>query len=404
MALGLVSSVIIARGLGPAHYGYYAILAAATGIAGAVADFGLSGAAVKRVATVQPQNDALARKRGSSFFWARVAAAGSVAVAGWLLAGFLRPVLGLPVAVGVWPATLLLGLAFVGMLASALSGAIQTLLQATEQFFAISLLLIGNTGLTVLLALGLVWGNQINLLTVLVVLGILPALATFALSIYFLPGRKWLRPPAFSFLVREGRRLFAFGRWLWLGNGMAALTLQLDLVLLNHLAPATAVGLYGLAVNLMAKVDVLNRSLYAVLLPAASTLRDRQEFRRYIRKSLLRGGMICLLLIPVAVLAQPFVLLLYGAEYLPAVGLFRLLLLVVAVDIFATPLLLLVFPLNRPQYVALVEAVRAAVLVPTAWWLIPVYGPAGAALARLASRIAGLLIILFLLAGRRLQY
>lgn len=403
MALGLVSSVIIARGLGPAHYGYYAVLAATTGIAGAVADVGLSGAAVKRVAAVRREDAALARKRGSSFFWIRVAAAGGVALAGWLLAGLLRPELGLPASAGSWSATLLLALAFVGVLASALSGAVQTLLQATERFFAISLLLVCNTGLTVMLALGLAWGNRIDLFTVLLVLGIFPALATFALSLWFFPWWRWLRPPSLSFLSGEGRRLFAFGRWLWLGNGLAALTMQLDLVLLNRLGPAATVGVYGLAANLMAKVDVLNRSLYAVLLPAASALRGGEEIRRYIWKSLLRASLVCLLLIPAAVLVHPFVLLLYGADYLPAVGFFRMLLLVVAVDIFAMPLLLLVFPLNRPQYLALVEAVRAGVLFLAASWLIPVYGAAGAAVSRLASRIAGLVVIGAFLGGRRLR-
>lgn len=403
MALGLVSSVIIARGLGPVHYGYYAVLAAVIGIAGAVADLGLSGAAVKRLSAPRHENDTLVKKRGSAFFWTRLAAAGSVAFAGWLLAELLRPVLGLPVSIGSWQATLLLGLAFVGMLASSLSGAMQTLLQATEKFFAISVLLVSNTGLTALLALGLVWGQRINLFTVLLVLGIFPALFTFALSLAFLPWKGWLRPPSLSFLTREGRRLLAFGGWLWLGNGLAVLTLQLDLVLLNRLAPAAAVGVYGLAANLMAKVDVLNRSLYAVLLPAASALQSPQDFRRYIFKSLLRAVMVSLLLVPAALLARPFVVLLYGTDYMPAVGLFRVLLLGVGVDLFATPLLLLVFPLNRPQDLASVEAVRAGVLLPVALWLIPVYGPVGAALSRLASRIAGLLIILTFLARHQLR-
>lgn len=401
MALGLISSVIIARGLGPAHYGHYAVFAVATGVAGAVADFGLSSAAVRRIAGVLNQDSALARRRGSSFVWIRLFAAAAVALLGGLPAGRLLPVLGLPVRIDRWSGTLLLTIAFLGVFASALSGAIQTLLQATKRFSAISLLLVINTGFTVVLAVGLAWGELINLLTVLLILGVLPALVTFAFSLSFLPWREWLKPPSLSFLGREGRRLFAFGRWLWLGNGLATLALQSDLVLLNRMAPASTVGVYGLAANLMAKVDVLNRSLFTVLLPAASALHNRQDFHRYIVTSLTRAAAICLLLIPAGLLARPFVLLFYGPDYLPAVGLLRLLLLVVAVDIFATPLLLLAFPLNRPQLIVLVETVRLGTLLPAALWLIPAYGAAGAALARIISRVAGLVIILFFLGRQR---
>ena len=70
-----------------AHYGHYAVLAVATGVVGAVADFGLSSAAVRRIAGVLNQDSALARRRGSSFVWIRLFAAAAVALLGLAAVG-----------------------------------------------------------------------------------------------------------------------------------------------------------------------------------------------------------------------------------------------------------------------------------------------------------------------------
>src|ERR671939_2108683 len=49
LGLGFVASLIIARALGPAHFGVYAVLAAMVGVIGALAEGGLTEAAVLRI-------------------------------------------------------------------------------------------------------------------------------------------------------------------------------------------------------------------------------------------------------------------------------------------------------------------------------------------------------------------
>src|SRR5213592_2630890 len=56
LALGFVASVLIARALGPADLGVCAVLIATAGIAGALADFGLTDSAVKHIATAWPDD------------------------------------------------------------------------------------------------------------------------------------------------------------------------------------------------------------------------------------------------------------------------------------------------------------------------------------------------------------
>src|SRR5690348_9625047 len=78
LALGFVASVALAHALGPADFGVYSLLAASVGIAGALAEGGLTEAAVQRMATAWPSDPARAAERGQRFFWLRVGLAAVV--------------------------------------------------------------------------------------------------------------------------------------------------------------------------------------------------------------------------------------------------------------------------------------------------------------------------------------
>ena len=68
LGLGFVASVLIARNLGVSDFGVYVSLGAIASIVGAIADFGLTEAAVKRIAEVWGSDTAEARERGRTFF------------------------------------------------------------------------------------------------------------------------------------------------------------------------------------------------------------------------------------------------------------------------------------------------------------------------------------------------
>lgn len=392
LALGLVASVVIARALGPADFGVYAVLAAAVGIAGAIADLGLTDAAVKRIAAAWQPDPTAARERGRVFFALKVGAAGLLAGAGILLAGPLsRRVLDLP------GDGLLLRLALLGIVATATSGAVSAMLQATGRFSRLSVVLIVNSGLTALLAAGLAVAGHLTLVTALVVLGIGTSLVSFATGRRLLPGEWPLRVPDQDALKDEGRRLIRFGRWLWVANMFAMLTAQLDVLLVNRWSVPATVGAYALALNLASKVDVVNHSLYTVLLPRASALDGEGAFGRYVRRGLVRSGLISLALLPLFPLAGPLIALLYGPAYALAVRLFRLLLGMVVFDVFTTPVLLLAFPLDQSKLLAAADALRAGTLALAGAWLIPTQGPAGAVAAKFGARVAGAVLVLAVL-------
>ena len=394
LGLGFVASVLTARTLGVGDFGVYVSLGAMASIVGAVADFGLTEAAVKRIAEVWNSDEGEAAERGRAFFWTRLGAAVVVVLASSLLILAAR-------AAGLTsvPPAIPVALTLVGVVAAALSGAVSAILQATRRFGRLSAVMLVNSGATALAALVLARLGWLNLVTALVVLGSGASLLSFAVGRSLLPPGWTLAPPA-SRLRDEAGRLVRFGRWLGIANSLAMLAAYLDVLLVVQWSGAASGAFYGLALNLANKVDVVNQSLYAVSLPTAAGVVHGDHWSAYVRRSLRRSAVVGAIVLPLFWLAAPFIGFFYGAAYLPSAGAFSLLLGVVIFDIFTLPLTLLAFPLNEPRLLAAADAVRVLVLVAVGAWLIPIYGANGAALARLCARVVGAGLVLAVLAMR----
>jgi O-antigen/teichoic acid export membrane protein len=402
MALSFVASVLVARALGPAAFGVYAVLGATIAIVGVVADMGLTVTEVKRVSTVWPDQPDTAHLRGRIASWLRTGAA--------LLFFILAALLAVPIANQILGLSdfpngpFLFILAMAGMVAVALSGTVSTILQATNHFGRLSTLSLVNAGLTTILAVVLFVVGRLNLVTALLILGIGTALVSFFVGYRLLPGRWSLwRLPSVEDLRQEGAALFRFSRWLWVASLFTVIIMQIDVILVGRLTTAAAVGMYGLALNLARKADIVNHSLYTSLLPAASSLNDREAVGKYLRQSMVRSGLISLGLLALMPLVGPFIRIFYGPEYAAATGLLQLLLIVVIIDAFALPVILLVFPLERPKLYAASAALQTVILLLLAVWLIPLIGTPGAAVAKIVARITGFALVVWRLRLWRLS-
>ena len=388
LGLGFVASLLIARALGPADFGVYAVLAAAVAIVGSVGEGGLTEAAVLRIAAVWPADPATARQRAREFFWLRLGLAVLVAGCGCVLAAPVAERLLGGVDAG------LLRWALVGIVATAASGAVSAMLQATGAFGRMSALTVANTGLTAALAAILALSNRLDVQSALIVLGIGTSVVTFLLGWRLLPTAWTLRWPGVAALPTEAAHLTAAGRWLWLASVLAMLTANGEVLLLNWWASLPLVGAYALALNLASKADLVNHSLYTVLLPGVAALRDRGALIDYARRGLARSGLIGLGLLVLIVVAEPLVLLVYGPVFAPAVGFLRLLLGVAIFDVLLAPFLLLPLAYRQPRLLAAADGARALTLLVVAAATIPLYGPVGAVIARFAARVAGAGLVL----------
>jgi O-antigen/teichoic acid export membrane protein len=185
----------------------------------------------------------------------------------------------------------------------------------------------------------------------------------------------------------------SFSKWLWLSALLSISASQLDPLLLNRWVAPALLGMYALALNLSGKFDLLNQTLHIVLLPTVSALTIGLELRAYVRQSLIRSSVLGLGVIAVLPLASPLILFIYGAAYGDAVNVFYLLALVVVFDLITNPLLLLAFPLNMPRALAAADGARVLTLIISASLLVPSLNIYGMALAKLASHVAGALVI-----------
>jgi O-antigen/teichoic acid export membrane protein len=179
-----------------------------------------------------------------------------------------------------------------------------------------------------------------------------------------------------------------------LASVFAMVTANAEVLLLNRWASLPLVGAYALALSLATKADLVNHSLYTVLLPGMATLRGRSAVSDYVRRGLLRSGLIVLALLLLIPLAEPLIRLGYGVEFAAAVPFFQLLLGVMMFDVLLTPLLLLPLAYRQPRLLAAADGLRAITLVVVAIALIPVFGAVGAVAARLAARVAGAMLVL----------
>ena len=386
------------RLLGPADFGVYSLLLAVTGIAGVIVDVGLTEAAVKHIAAAWPGQREKAVRQAQVFFWLRVGLAGGGVLLGSLLAPVIAAFL-----LERTDGTFLVVLALLGMAVTALNGSINALLQATGNFSRISAVMIFSSGIGTLITVILVLAGTLNLVTVLVGVGIGTALSGFWLGRYLLPknwgeaGQSPLQFPGLGPIRRDSKPLFKFGRWLWVSNIVKILVSYLDVFLINHWLSAATLGIYALALSLASKAEIVNHSLYTVLVPTASAIQGKQALRNYLRIGLIRSGLISLGLILLAPVAIWFIPFFYGAEYQDSVSLFMLLLAVAIFDILTLPPLLLIYTFDRSDVAALAETVRLGALVLTGVWLIPILGPFGAVGARFVAKLLGFGFTLVLL-------
>lgn len=389
LGLGLISSAILARGLGPAGLSLFSVIGAVMMIGGTIADFGLSNSGVRHIAGDLAQSKEQAQRTASVY--TRLKVLGTLLVVGVILAfaGPIATLIDIPRNTGPF----LVRIAALGLLATGLSGSVGTVLRALHRFKSLVATQISNIVLTILLMGFLFLAGRLDVPSALIV-GIITAFAAAGLGFVLLPG-DW-RHAVVSRVGRlreDGRHLLQLSKWLWISAILSILLSQLDLLLLNrHLAPGT-VGIYALALNLAFKADIINQTLHTVLLPTVSRLSTGAAFRRHIRRSFIRSALLAIGIIVLTPLAQPFILTVYGPAYAPSVTVFYALLSIVVFDLVTVPILLLAFPLDIPHLIVASDAAAVLILFLLGTWLIPLWGVYGAVVAKLTAKVGGALIL-----------
>lgn len=174
---------------------------------------------------------------------------------------------------------------------------------------------------------------------------------------------------------------------------LGTLALQVDQVLVVSLLSPSAMGSYVVVLSLSRMMNLFQNSVVMVLFPKASG-RSPEEVVHLTGRSARVSGMITIICGLFVCLAGPILLrILYGKEYVSAVGALRILVIEVILSGATFVLAQAFMALGRPGVVTMLQGVGLSLSIPLMLWFIPRYGIYGAAVSLLLSTTARFLFI-----------
>lgn len=381
--IGIASAVIIARALGPAGKGEYALIVLIPALFQLAGGLGLDQAMVYLVA----------RRRDESRAIAFTVLATSVGL-GILLLGAYAVLTAIPPyssylgivrveAALIWLLILLLP---VTLATQSLTAAILALERYRD--YNVATIVVPAANLALLLAL-----------VVLLDLGVAGAVVALGCaSVIGLGWAAWLffsAAPAGSIRWAPGivRQAFAFGSRAQVGNLAWFIHYRADMFLVAYFAGPVALGFYAAAVGLAEKLYLAPSAIGTVLFPRVAAGDPAQARRLTPQASRHTLFLTVCLSVILAALARPVVQILYGSEFLPSVTPLWLLLpgvvslavgRVVSADLSGRGL---------PGVVARANVSMAVLNIALNLWWIPIWGLAGAASATSVSYTAAVFVL-----------
>ena len=174
---------------------------------------------------------------------------------------------------------------------------------------------------------------------------------------------------------------------------LGTLALQVDQVLVVSLLSPGAMGSYVVVLSLSRMLNLFQNSVVMVLFPKAAG-RSAEEVVALTGRSVRASGLITALCgVFVCVTGPTLLRILYGKEYVGAVGALRVLVIEVVLSGATFVLAQAFMALGRPGIVTILQAIGLSLSIPMMLWLIPRYGIYGAAVSLFTSTVARLLFI-----------
>ncbi|WP_250124082.1 oligosaccharide flippase family protein [Chroococcidiopsis sp. CCMEE 29] len=271
-----------------------------------------------------------------------------------------------------------------------LSGNFVAALEATEDFTTANQAQYLAPLMTLVL-LGLLAVAQILTPFTAVLAYVIPGLPIF----FWLLHRTWKYfRPRWQRLGSSYKRLTSYGLRAYGIDLLGTLSGQVDQALVVNLLPPASMGLYVVALSLSRMLSLFHSSIITVLLPKTAA-RPVEEVVALTGRAA-RVGMVLTVLTAIAVIIPVPILLrlLYGAEFLEAVPVFRILIVEEVIGGTAWVLSQAFMALGRPGTVAILQALGLGLSVPLMILFIPAYGLEGAGLALLCSTVLRLVLVL----------
>ncbi|HPI88321.1 MAG TPA: oligosaccharide flippase family protein [Spirochaetota bacterium] len=372
---GMISSIIIARVLGPEIFGLFSIALAIQLVVLTIIDFGFTKGLVSLLANNDYKN-VHADIFASSFYFRMIFSSIILAI-GMLTAELISKKIFNSVEL-IRP----LKITYLIIFFAGIWGILQLGLQASEKFkyFASSKVISAIAKL--LLILILYYISEINLVT---------ALLTFLLSFIFgaLYSFKHIDNNYFSlnrFKFKTLNLVLKINKWIVYVNLFYILSGRISIFMLSTMTGAKNAGIYNAAFNIINGISLFLESISTVLLPQISNIKSYAGFKKY----LVRSFSISLPLIICCgiglLFAKPIILMIYGVNYFESSLVLIPLLVWFIISLLVEPVILLSYGLNRPDIVFYSNFIYVVLIIILNLYFIPLYQAQGSAFSLIISK------------------
>jgi len=376
---GFVFTLIIARGLSVGDFGVFSAVNNLIIIIASLADIGISAALVSFVASYQANNDTLnARRYLKSSLIVRLLIVSVISLALLAFAPWVSKNLLVSEGLGVvyWSIILSYGLFFLNFFSIAL--------QAYKRFIAsVSIDLIIGFGR--ILAVGAFFIAGLLTLNYSFLSFTIGAVITTIVG-FMLLGTAFLKVDTPKEVYVN---LLKFSGWVGVNRIISAISGRLDVQMLAIFSGAEITGQYSIAQRLALFITVLISSLSAVMAPRLAAFGDKEKEKKYLLKATLVTLPIIAGVLIWIVIAGPFISLLFGSKYLPAIPIFKMFAAsLIPFILAAIPVSAIIYSIKKPIYIGYFSFFQLAVIFLINFLLIPKIGPYGPLVAYFVVNIS----------------
>ena len=403
LVTGLITSILIARGLGPAELGKYALVISVSAMITSLSDLGIGQTAIRYAARCVANHDEAGHR--AVLRWAfriRIMLVLAVSCATFFLSPFLAqqfwhdenlsPLIRLSLTIGL-----------LGVAASVPIIYFQSLklfrANAGVMIFQALTLMAGIVLLELFQAWALQWVIIVSIVSYAVnasaILILVPKDSIFKWSdfAYLKHGAiNYVKSPKFKNYSAETpddatATVFAF--FMMLSAGIVMLVVKADIWLMGYFLEPRQIGIYSAASRFALPLMMAVSAMSTVLWPRMSNLREQPGVMKFVRGIFLLSGLAAFSGLGYAVIAPLFIPFVFGDEYAGGILLGQLLCFRFCLSMFLSPVGIVGYSFGFVRFIWLINILQLIAVVGINIWLLPIYGPIGGALALIAAEVIG---------------
>ncbi len=408
VATGFVTSVLMARGLGPAGLGQVALVQSLAETSAQLSDMGIGQTAIRYISRADAQGDSEGQMAVSRWAFRRRVI---LVLVFTVLFYFLSPWL----ARRVWHAEDLTAFLRLGLLSGvfiALSSVPSIYFQSLKRFGINASLLTAQALIFFAGILGLAFWKHWSVASVVVV-GLIASGICAAASLLLVPRAalwsaaelKRMFPGDAKALWRSPRLDGAmsnaldatepgrFAFFMLLSSILVILIVRADIWLMGAYLDESQVGIYNAATRFALPLSIVLNALNMALWPRASALDNLPAARALLKKTfrlsflVACGGVLYALFVPL------FAPLLFGAQYEASVFIGQLLCLRYCFSLLICPIGVVGYSFGLARIYWLINLAQLAIVVALNVWLLPRHGPAASAFALIVNDAIGFMVV-----------